>query len=86
MRNPVAGEHATFGAVMMPALCSGDLENAEVLTFAYLDENGELVCEEAVDSDDDFDLHHDEDPDAQVCAIGCCVSHYWREFAGVGLP
>eukprot|EP00656_Telonema_subtile_P053691 TRINITY_DN7835_c0_g1_i4.p1 TRINITY_DN7835_c0_g1~~TRINITY_DN7835_c0_g1_i4.p1 ORF type:complete len:169 (-),score=63.02 TRINITY_DN7835_c0_g1_i4:233-739(-) len=52
-----------FYEVDEEACSSGDLENAEVLTIAYFDENGELVCEDAVDSDDDFGS--EEDADAQ---------------------
>ena len=46
------------------------MDGAEVLTTAYFDENGELVCEDAVDSDDDlFNGGCDEDPDAQATAL-----------------
>merc|ERR1711865_1159135 len=44
---------------------SADLDGAEVLTIAYFDENGELVCEDAVDSDDDLQGDGVVDEDAQ---------------------
>ena len=47
---------------------SDEISGAEVLTMGYLDENGELICEDAVDSDDDFAYEEGEDDDAKVSA------------------